>query len=233
MRRVGMAFTLATAGMAASVGTAEAASLSIAPAQSCYLSGQSPNVFGSGYTPNGPVNAAFGAATTTTTADAAGNIGLVLEIPGVKGVKGYSVAATDVTNTALTASLPLLVTRLHVDVNPTHAAAGKKLRIKGYGLLGGPKVYMHVRGPGHYRSDGRIAESHAPCGTFKVHRKIVGAGARAGAYKVRFDAKKKYSKKTTPQTGGTLTITHTFHAVGAHAAAFGGAGAIQRWTNAG
>ncbi len=233
MRRVGTAFTVATAGMAAFAATAQAATLSISPAQSCYLSGQTPTALGSGYTPGGLVNAAFGAATTTVQADSAGNIGLVLTIPGVKGIKGYQLAATDVTNTALTAAVPLFVTRLHVDVNPTHAAAGKKLRIKGYGLLGGSKVYMHVRGPGGYKADTKIAKSHAPCGTFKIHRKIVSAGARAGAYKVRFDAKKKYSKKTKPQTGGTLTITHTFSAVGARAAVFGGVGQIQRWTSVG
>jgi hypothetical protein len=219
--------------MAAFGATAQAATLTISPAQSCYVSGQTPNVFGGGYTPNGFVNAAFGTASTQVQADAAGNIGLTLSLPGVKGVKGFSVAATDVTNTAITASAPLLVTRLHVDVNPTHAAAGKKLRIKGYGLLGGSKVYMHVRGPGHYRSDTRIAKSHAPCGTFKTHRKIVSSGARSGAYEVRFDAKKKLSGKTKPQTGGTLTITRTFHAVGARATAFGGAGAIQRWKRVG
>jgi hypothetical protein len=218
--------------MAAFAATAQAASLSINPAKACYVSGESADVLGAGFTPNGQVTFSFAGQSRTEVADPAGNTGVGLNFLGVKGIKTVPVSATDVTNPALTASLPLVVTRLHVDVNPTHAAAGKKLRVKGYGLLGGPKVYMHVRGPGHYRSDARIAKSHAPCGTFKVHRKIVSAGARAGAYKVRFDAKKKYSKKTVPQTGGTLTITHTFHAVGARAAAFGGAGLIQRWTRA-
>jgi hypothetical protein len=221
-------------GTAAFAATAHAAAtLSISPVQGCYLSGQQAVVTGSGYTPNGQVNAAFAGATTSVYADASGNIALDLIFPGVKGVKGYEVAATDVTNTALTASIPLLATRLHVDVNPAHAAAGKKLRIKGYGMLGGPKVYMHIRGPHHYKSDTRIAKSKAPCGTFKVHRKMVPASAVPGAYKVRFDHKKKYSKNTSPQTGGTLTITRTFHAVGARAAAFGGAGLIQRWTRVG
>jgi hypothetical protein len=226
-----MAVTMTTAGMAAIGGTAQAQVLSVTPAQGCYVSGQDATVTGTGYTPNGQVTGAFAGLTATVPADPAGNIALALRFPGVKGVKTLTVSATDVTNPALTASLPLLATRLHVDVNPTHAAAGKKLRVKGYGLLGGPKVYMHVRGPGHYKSDKRIAKSKAPCGTFKTHRKIVSAGAPSGAYKVRFDAKKKYSKKTSPQTGGTLTITRTFHAVGARAAAFGDAGLIQRWTS--
>jgi hypothetical protein len=226
-----MTLTVATAGMAASAATAQAAALTITPAKACYVTGESADVAGTGYTPNGQVTASFAGQTATVFADPAGNIALRLTVLPVKGVKTLAVGATDVTNPALTASLPLLATRLHVDVNPTHAAAGKKLRIKGYGLLGGPKVYMHIRGPGGYRSDKRIAKSAAPCGTFKTHRKMIPAGARSGAYKVRFDAKKKYSKKTTPQTGGTLTITRTFHAVGARAAAFGGAAPVQRWTS--
>jgi hypothetical protein len=231
LRRVGTAFTVATVGMAAFAASAQAATLSIDPAKACYVSGESANVLGAGYTAGSTVTATFAGQTATFPVDAAGNTGLTLNFLAVKGVKTVPVTLTDDTNPANTASLPLLVTRLHVDVNPTHAAAGKKLRIKGYGLLGGSKVYMHVRGPGGYRADTRIAKSHAPCGTFKTHRKMVPAGARSGAYKVRFDAKKKYSKKTRPQTGGTLTITRTFHAVGARAAAFGGVGLVQRWTS--
>jgi hypothetical protein len=224
LRRVVMAFTVATVGTTAMAGTAQAASLSINPAQACYMSGEQADVTGGGYTPNGEVAAAFAGQTVNVFADPAGNIGLRLTFPVVKGIKGDKVAATDVTNTALTANIPVLITRRHVDVNPTHAKAGKKLRIKGYGLTGGPKVYMHVRGPHHYSSDTKIAKSKGACGTFKTHRKIVGAGAAPGAYKVRFDHKKKYSKKTRPQTGGTLTITRTFHAVGARAAAVGWSG---------
>jgi hypothetical protein len=206
------------------VGSAQAATLSINPAKACYMSGEQADVTGTGYTPNGEVAAAFAGATTNVLADAAGSIGLRLTFPAVKGIKGDKVAATDVTNTTLTANIPMLITRRHVDVNPTHARAGKKLRLKGYGLTGGPKVYMHVRGPHHYRSDTKIAKSNGPCGTFKTRRKIVGSSAAPGAYRVRFDHKKKFSNKTQPQTGGTLTITRTFHAVGARAAAFGWSG---------
>jgi len=221
LRRVVMAFTVATVGTAAMAGTAQAATLTINPVQPCYISGETADVTGAGYTPNGTVAAAFAGQTGNFTADAAGNVGLRLTFPAVKGIKNDAVSATDTTNPALTATIPLLITRRHVDVNPTHAAAGKKLRIKGYGMTGGSKVYMHIRGPHHYRSDTKIAKSKGPCGTFKTRRKIVSSGAAPGAYKVRFDHKKKYSKKTTPQTGGTLTITRTFHAVGARAAALG------------
>jgi hypothetical protein len=217
-----MAFTIATVGSTAMVGTAQAATLSIDPVQACYISGETAVVSGAGFTPSGQVNATFAGQSDVFDVDAAGNSQpLDLTFPGVKGITTETITETDTANPALTASLAMTVTRRHVDVNPTHAKAGKKLRIKGYGLTGGPKVYMHVRGPHHYRTDAKIAKSSGPCGTFKTRRKIVSAGAAPGAYKVRFDHKKKYSKKTRPQTGGTLTITRTFHAVGARAVASG------------
>jgi hypothetical protein len=222
LRRVAMAFTVATAGMTATVGTAQAATLSINPVQACYISGETAIATGAGFTPSGQVTATFAGNSGVFNVDAAGNSEpLKLTFPGAKGIETETLAETDTANPALTASLQMLVTNRHVDVNPTHAAAGKKLRIKGYGLTGGPKVYMHIRGPHHYRSDTKIAKAKGPCGTFKTRRKIVSSGAAPGAYKVRFDHKKTYSKKTKPQTGGTLTITRTFHAVGARAAAFG------------
>jgi hypothetical protein len=230
LRRVGMALIVATAGMAVWATTARAASLSVDPVRACYLSGQSANVFGSGYTPSGSVNVTIGGQPGAVAADAAGNITVPLNFLPVKGIVVAAVTATDATNPALTATIQLRITRLHVDVNPVTAPAGKSRRLKGYGLKPG-KVYMHVRGPHGYRSDKKIAKAKAPCGTFKTHRTIVPAGVRSGAYKVRFDGKKKYSKKTDPQTGGTLTIKPRFHAVGARAAAFGGAAALERWTS--
>jgi hypothetical protein len=210
LRRVAMAFIAATVGTAVLAGTAQAATLTITPDKPCYLGGEKATLNGSGFTPNGQVNASFAGLAGVFSADSAGAIEpLTLTFPGVKGVKTVAATVTDATDPTITASLSLTTTLLHVDVNPANAKAGKKLRIKGYGLLGGKKVYMHVRGPHHYKSDTRIARTKAPCGTFKTHRRIVPAGARPGKYKVRFDAKKKFSKKTEPQTGGTLTVTRT------------------------
>jgi hypothetical protein len=210
LRRVATAFLAATVGTAVFAGAAQAATLTATPAKACYVSGETAIVDGAGFTPDGDVNATFAGQSTTVLADPAGAIGLQLAFPAVKGVKTLAVSATDVTNPALTATLNLTATRLHIDVTPKHAKPGKKLRVKGYGLLGGKKVYMHVRGPHHFKSDTKVAKTKAPCGTFKIHRKIVPAGARAGVYTVLFDAKKKFSRTTEPQTGGTLTVTKTF-----------------------
>jgi hypothetical protein len=211
LRRVATAFFVATVGTAVFGGTAHAATLTPTPAKACYVSGEQVDVNGTGFTPSSTVNATFAGNSGTFVTDTAGAMEpLRLTFPSVKGIKLLTMTVTDDTNPAITASLDFRTTLLHIDVNPTNAKAGKKLRIKGYGLLGGKKVYMHVRGPHHYRSDTKVARTKAPCGTFKIHRKIVPAGARPGVYKVLFDAKKKFSKKTEPQTGGTLTVTKTF-----------------------
>ena len=210
MRRVVTAFFVATVGTAVLGGTAQAATLTITPDKACYLPGEQPIVDGAGFTPGGGVDATFTGHSGRVFADPAGAIALQLTFPTVKGVKRLPVTATDATNPALTATLKLATTTPHLDVTPKHAKAGKKLRIKGSGMLGGRKVYMHVRGPHHFKTDTKVASTKPPCGTFKTRRTIVPAGARAGAYTVLFDAKKKFSKKTEPQLGGTLTVTKTF-----------------------
>ena len=138
-------------------------------------------------------------------ADPAGNVVAALTLGGMSGVKTHALTATDGTNPALVASASILGTTRQVVVKPTNAKAGTKRRIKGYGFMSGPRVYMHVRGNG-YSADKRIARPSGPCGTFATRRIIVPASAGTGRYRVQFDHKKKYSKKTRPRVVGTMTV---------------------------
>lgn len=211
MRRVATAFLVATVGTAIFGGTAHAATLTMTPVKACYLAGDTVTATATAFTPANPIDFSIdGQFIGQRFADSAGSFTTELTFGPMKGVRTHTLSATDAGNPALTASTSYTGTTLHVDVNPANAKAGKKLRVKGYGLLGGKKVYMHVRGPHRYKSDSKVARTKAPCGTFKTHRKIVPAGARPGTYKVRFDAKKKFSKKTEPQTGVTLIVIKTF-----------------------
>jgi hypothetical protein len=65
---------------------------------------------------------------------------------------------------------------------------------------------MHVRGPRGYKEDRRIAKASGPCGTFAVRTRMTSSSVVDGKYKVQFDHKAKYSKKTRPRGGGTLTV---------------------------
>jgi hypothetical protein len=204
-----MAVMAATVGTAVAAGTAQAATLTITPDKPCYMGGEKADVKGTGFTPNGAVHATFAGILKTFPVDATGAFGAQLSFPGAKGVKALTMKATDATDPAITASLHLKTATLHVDVSPKHATAGKKLRVKGFGLVGGKKVYMHVRGPHHYRTDAKVARTKGACGTFETRRRLVPAGVRSGLYTVWFDAKKKFSRKTRPRAGVTLTVFRT------------------------
>jgi hypothetical protein len=119
--------------------------------------------------------------------------------------------------------------KLDVTVKPKDAKAGDKLRIRGYGFLAGPRVYMHVRGHG-YSTDKRVGNAAAPCGTFATRKRIIPATATPGFYRVQFDAQRRYSKKTKPRVKGRMHVFRRFSATSARASAFAGVSVSQSWT---
>jgi len=228
LRRYATAFMVATAGLAATAATAQAATIGFAPGKTCYIGGDVVTVQGAGYTPNGYVDVSIDSKSLgQALADAAGNISNGLTLGGFKGAKAHAVTATDVANPALTASAQFMATTRQVTVKPKHARAGKKLKLRGYGFVSGPNAYMHVRGHG-YRKDTRVGKPSGPCGQWSGKRKIVPTSAAAGAYNVQFDHKKRFSKKTKPRVRGTMTVTRTFSST-----AFGGASPLYTWTQVG
>jgi len=219
VRRLATTLTMAMAGTAAVAATAEAATISIAPVKPCYLSGELVTATGTGFTPGGQVGVGIDGTSLTGgpfVADGAGSLGLTVGLGTMRAVKTHTLTATDATNPALTASASFLGTTNTVSVKPKRGPAGTPRRLKGYGFLAGPKVFMHVRRRG-YKSDKRIARAKAPCGTFKVRKTIVPAGARDGVYNVQFDAKRRYSKKTRPALRGKLTVYRTLSSTAARA----------------
>jgi hypothetical protein len=207
MRRLGKAVPIAMAGSALVAGTAHAQSLSIAPVKACYLSGEQVTVTAAGFTPGGLVDFAIdGRSLGPLVADAAGTAAGSLRLGGMRGVKSHGFTATDQTNTAIVASTAFLGTTRQVVVKPRTAPAGRARRLKGYGFLAGPRVFMHVRGNG-YSSDRRVARPGGDCGTFVTRKVIVPASAGLGRYRVQFDHKRRYSKKTRPRVVGFMQVS--------------------------
>jgi hypothetical protein len=207
MRGLGKAATIVVAGSTAFAGTAQAQSLTIAPVKACYVSGETITTTAAGFTPGGLVDFTLdGRSLGQLAADAAGTAVGSLRLGGMRGVKSHGLSATDLTNTALLASVAFSGTTRQVVVKPRDAAAGTPRRLKGYGFFAGPRVYMHVRGNG-YSADKRIARPSGPCGTFATRTVIVPASAGLGRYRVQFDHEKKYSKKTRPRYKGTMTVS--------------------------
>jgi hypothetical protein len=225
-----MVATVATAGLAATAATAQATpTLAIGPARACQLAGQEVNMLGGGYTPGAFVGFTLDSQSLgSLRTDAAGSLAGRITIGALKGVKTHVVQAVDETNPALTAQTSFVGTTRQVSVKPQHARAGKRLKLKGYGFLKRGRAYMHVRGHG-MSTDARVGKPKGPCGTWSARRAIVPAGAAAGVYRVQFDQKKRYSKKTKPRVRGTMTVTRTFSSTGA----FGGAGPVYTWRQVG
>jgi len=226
MRR--KALILATVGSAAFAAPAQAQTLTITPPLPCYLPGDQITASGVGFTPGGPVEVQIdGTSLGQIGADPAGAFSAPIVLGGMKGVKGHALTAIDQTNPALMSTASYLGTTNQVVVKPKNAKAGTKRRLKGYGFIFGPRVWMHVRGGG-YSSDKRIAKPSGACGTFQTRKLIVPASAGSGKYRVQFDAKKKYSKKTRPRVVGTMTVSVT--AASAARGARVGAAAVSFWS---
>jgi hypothetical protein len=207
MNMRGKAVTIVVAGSAMLAPAAQAQTVSIAPAKPCYLAGEQVTITAAGFTPGGLVDFAIdGRSLGPQVADASGSFVGSLTLGGMRGVKSHALTATDQTNPAVVANAAFLGTTRQVVVKPRNAPAGQARRLKGYGFLAGPRVFMHVRGNG-YRADKRIARPSGPCGTFVTRRVIVPASAGLGRYTVQFDARKRYSKKTRPRVRGTMRVT--------------------------
>lgn len=207
MRRFATVGTAVLAGTVAGAGTAQAAAIGISPAKACYLTGEQITLTGSGYTPGRAVDVSLdGTSLGRISADAAGNIGATVKLGTMRGAKSHALTAIDTASTANAATASFLGTTRRVTVKPRNARAGRRLTLRGYGFFGRANVFMHVRGPGGYRSDGRIAKPQGPCGTFAVRRRIVPPRARTGSYSVQFDGSKRFSKKTRPRVRGTMRV---------------------------
>ncbi len=219
MRRFAMTLTMALAGTATVATTASAQTFTIAPVKPCYINGDAVNGTGAAFTPMGSVDIlADGTSLGQVTADAAGGfLTPAITLGRMPGVKSHTLTATDLTNPALTATTTFKGTTNKVSVKPAHGTAGTPRRIKGSGFTAGPKVYMHVRRKS-YKSDSRIAKTNGACGNFQVRKTIVPASAGDGVYKVQFDSKRRYSKKTRPRVLGTLTLSHSAGASAARVA---------------
>lgn len=221
MRRFATAVTVGLAGTAAAAGTAHAQAVSITPAKACYLTGDTVSLSASGFTPNGAVDVSIdGTSLGQRAADTAGNLAVEVRLGTMRGARAHTLTATDAAG--LTASVSYRGTSHRVTVRPQDARAGAKRRLRGWGFFAGRRVYMHVRGPRGYRADKRIARPTGPCGTFSVRRRIVGSGAATGRYRVQFDARRRFSRKTRPRLVGHMRVTLRAGSALARPSLFGG-----------
>jgi hypothetical protein len=201
--------TASVAGVLALAPAAQAATVSVSPQKPCYRSGEVIGMSGSGYTPGGPVDiSSDGRSIGSTAADGAGNFGGTLEVASpIERIKNY--AATDRSNSANTASVPLRISPFGVSVSPRNGAPGRRLRIVARGFTTGRRLYAHVV-RGRRRSNVRVGRLRGPCRRLRVRRRLFPANARPGVYTVQFDTRRRYSPRTPVRIRFRVTIFSIF-----------------------
>jgi hypothetical protein len=204
-----------TAVLAGLAGTALAVPASASAAtlrvdRPCYRAGEAVRFSGAGYTPSGSVALSVsGQQLGLAEVDPLGGFDASLEAPEIDGRRRTDTfTATDQTNLSLTASAPVLLTSVNVDVEPRNGNPGEPKRIVARGFTSGNVLYAHVR-RGNTGRNVRIGRLRGPCGTLRIRRRLFSLDARTGVYTVQFDARRRYSARTEPQVGFVVTVGPT------------------------
>jgi hypothetical protein len=206
----------------AAPGLADAASLTVD--KECYAPGDAVNFAGAGFTPSGAVAISVeGQQLGTGDADAAGAFTLGLTAPTIDGrQRTDTFTATDQTNLAVTASVPVKLTSLDVRIKPKDGNPGRKKRITARGFTDGKTLYAHVR-RGKLKRNIKIGRLKGACKTLNVKKRLFSPDAKSGIYKVFFDTRRRYSAKTDQSIGFQVLIYRTLAPASASSA--GG----ERW----
>jgi hypothetical protein len=200
----------------AATASAQAATLTVAGSKSCYRTGDALIVTGSGFTAGQPVNFTLeGQDVGTLTADPVGNVSAPLNIGAntFRGVDTRTLVATDATNPANVGTAQFLGAALAVGIRPRNGAVGRRVRINASGFTTGRRLYAHVRRKG-YRRNVLIGRLKGPCRTLKVRRRVLPTGLASGVYRVQFDTRRKYSRKTKVFVPFTVTVSPTVGGAG-------------------
>jgi hypothetical protein len=194
--RLAIAAALTTGIALAAPAAASAALLGAAPLKACYRAGEAITLAGSGYTPNqGVTIASDGQPLGSDIADAAGNFAgsLRVGVPSGEKVKTYS--ATDQSNPANTASVQLRVSALTVNLRPKRGRPDRVFRIGARGFTTGKVLWAHIVRRG-YRRTVKVGRLKGDCHKISARKRLFPSSISTGLYRVQFDSKRRYSKRT-------------------------------------
>jgi hypothetical protein len=199
---------------------ARGASVSVLPQKPCYRSGEQLLFSGTGYSASAGVRVTSnGSQVGSLPTNPQGGFSGVLTVGLHSGEQVKTYAATDRNNPALTASLPLRVSALDVDVSPHSGRPGRRLRLTARGFTSSNALYAHVV-RGRFRRTVRVGDLKGPCHTKKARKRVFSRGTRAGSYIVQFDGKRRYRKKTKVKVRFRVFVFKRSRRSSASAAAF-------------
>jgi hypothetical protein len=185
----------------------------------CYVPGQAQQITGSGYQPNGEVTLSYNESgphgnasrNGSTTADSAGNINDSFETPDLASsddtqeavdLGAYSTALAQGGMPPPFGTTQFKVSTLDAFVGPweSHKASPRKKTTfygYGFGAIGGKKLYAHYVLHGKLRKTATIGSLSGVCGDIKKkQRQFPFRPVKAGTYKIKLDATRKYPNKS-------------------------------------
>ena len=205
-----LAALAATAVALAAPSAANAAALVASPMKQCYRAGEQVTLSGSGYTPNQGVSiASDGQPLGSAIADAAGNFAGSLRVGVPRGQKVKTYSATDQGNPANTAAVQLRVTALTVNLRPRRGRPSRRFRIGARGFTTGKALYAHIVRKG-FRRNVRIGRLKGPCHKISARKRLFPRNVGTGFYRVQFDGRRRYSKRTKVKVVRGFRVTRRF-----------------------
>jgi hypothetical protein len=201
---------LATAAVLIVPSAASAAAMSAVPAKSCYRAGEEVTLNGSGFTPNQGVSiTSDGTPLGSSVADQFGNFAGTLTVGVPSGEKVKTYAGTDQSNPANVGAVQLRISALTVTLRPKEGPQIRRFRIGARGFTTGKRLYAHVV-KGKFRRTVKIGRLKGPCHKIKARKRLFPENIATGLYRVWFDSKRKYSKKTKVKVVRGFQVTRTF-----------------------
>ena len=187
----------------AAAAPASAATMNVEPKRSCHSSGETVQLTGSGFSPNGKVSVARDGTTLTPLLNSspAGDFLGELELYLRTGKADRTYTATDAADPAVKATRRMLVIAPSVTIRPADLDVGLRARIGARGFATGPVLYAHILRTAD--SDGkrltkqkarnlRIGRLKGRCGKLLVRKRLFSKRAPLGDYTVQFDTFRRY-----------------------------------------
>ena len=193
----------ATAVALAAPAAASGATLRVENQKPCFGTGDTVKFAGAGYTPGSRVD--FTRDRKPVPADPpirAGSDGTVnaqlkILVTGQRQER-RTYAATDHTNPAITASVPVTASPLDVTMRPRRGRPNLPRRIAAVGFTSGRTLWAHISFRGNVRTF-KVGALKGPCRRLSATKRLFGARPPSGRHIIQFDARRRYRRKPPAQ----------------------------------
>ena len=185
---------------------ASAAELTVSPQKSCYSSGESVNLLGTGFSPLGSASVTRdGTLLGPLSTDGNGAFNGVLTLAQNTGRQTRTYTATDGSDPSITASRQIVVSSVRVGLKPASGAPGRILRITARGFTTGKTLWAHIT-RGKSKRTIKLGRLKGACGSLKTRKRLLPQNAAIGVHTLQFDTFRRYDKRQPVRDRYTITV---------------------------